>query len=224
MTSRFFRRPISWADYRAVIDLVPPPGVDAPEAEYNIAPGSFAPIFRRAPEGEYAPRHAIQVAPAYWGLVPVWWKQPLSEKKFSTFNARADGIETSNTFSGAFRQNRCLVPASGFYAWTDGLPFAFAPPGRGWLCFAGLWSRATIDGSELDTFTIITTPPNLTVAGIASSMPVILAPRDYTRWLDVNERDPHALLKPCPSDWLRAWPANPAVGNVRNQGQELLGE
>lgn len=224
MTSRFFRRAISWADYRAAIDLVPPPHVDAPEAEYNIAPGGFAPILRRAPEGEYVPRHAIQVAPAFWGLVPVWWKQPLSEKKFATFNARAADIETSNTFSGAFRQGRCLIPASGFYAWSSGTPFAFALTSGAWFCFAGLWSRAMIDGSEFDTFAIVTCEPNLTVAGIATSMPVILSPQHYTRWLDVDDRDPHALLKPCPSDTLRAWPANPAVGNVRNQGEALLGE
>jgi putative SOS response-associated peptidase YedK len=224
MTSRFFRRAISWDDYRAAIDLVPPPHVDAPEAEYNIAPGGFAPILRRAPEGEYAPRHAIQIAPAFWGLVPVWWKQPLSEKKFATFNARAADISTSNTFSGAFRQGRCLIPASGFYAWSSGTPFAFALTSGAWFCFAGLWSRAMIDGSEFDTFAIVTTEANLAVAGIAASMPVILQPQHYTRWLDVDDRDPHALLKPCPSDWLRAWPANPAVGNVRNQGEALLGD
>ena len=223
MTSRFFRRAIAWADYRAAIDLVPPPGVDAPEAEYNIAPGSFAPILRRAPEGEYAPRHAIQIAPAYWGLVPVWWKQPLSDKKFATFNARAEDIAASNTFSGAFRQGRCLVPASGFYKWSNGTPFAVAQTNGAWFCFAGLWSRAMIDGSEFDTFAIVTTGANATLAGIASSMPVILAPRHYARWLDTSDRDPFALLRPCPEDWLRLWPANPAVGNVRNQGPGLLG-
>lgn len=224
MTSRYFRRAISWADYRAEIDLVPPPGVEPPEADYNIPPGSFAPIIRRANDGEYAPRHAIQVAPAYWGLVPVWWKQPLSEKKFSTFNARAEDIAASNTFSGAFRQGRCLIPASGFYAWSSGAPFAFALTSGAWFFFAGLWSRAMIDGSEFDTFAIVTCEPNLAVAGISTSMPVILSPKHYARWLDIDDRDPHALLKPCPADWLRAWPANTAVGNVRNQGPDLLGE
>lgn len=224
MTSRFFRRPIAWADYRNAIDLTPPPGVDAPEAEYNIAPGGIAPILRRAPEGEYAPRHAIQIAPAFWGLVPVWWKQPLSQKKFSSFNARAADIATSNVFSGAFRQGRCLIPASGFYAWSHGTPFAFSLTNGAWFCFAGLWSRAMIDGSEFDTYAIVTTEANLAVAGLSASMPVILSPRHYARWLDLTDRDPFALLKPCPSDWLRAWPANPAVGNVRNQGPEMLGE
>ncbi len=224
MTSRFFRRAISWADYRAAIDLLPPQGVDPPEPDYNIPPGSFVPILRRAPDGEYAPRHAIQVAPAYWGLVPVWWKKPLSEKKFATFNACADTLDTSNTFSGAFRQGRCLIPASGFYAWSNGTPFAFALRSGAWFFFAGLWSRAMIDGSEFDTFAIVTCEPNLAAAGIATSMPVILSPEHATRWLDTDDPDPHALLKPCPSDWLRVWPANPAVGNVRNQGEALLGE
>ncbi len=222
MTSRFFRRALSWADYRAVIDLVPPPGIEAPEAEYNIAPGSFAPILRKAPEGEYAPRHAIQIAPAYWGLIPAWWKKPLSEKKFATFNARADDIEYSKVFSGSFRQGRCLVPASGFYAWSAGAPFAFALKSGASFCFAGLWSRAMIDGSEFDTFTIITTEPNLAVAGMATTMPVILAPQHYERWLDTYDRDPMGLLKPFPASEMTAWPANPAVGNVKNQGEHLL--
>lgn len=228
MTARFFRRAISWNDYRAAIDLVAPPNVEPPEAAYNIAPSQVVPILRRAPEGEYAPRFAIQVAPAFWGLVPVWWKKPLSEKTFSTFNARAETLLESATFSGAFRQNRCLVPASGFYAWSDGTPFAFALTSDAWFCFAGLWSRAMIDGSEIDTFAIVTCEPNLAVAGLSTSMPVILERSHWLRWLDAGVRDgeraPLDLLKPCPSDALRAWPANPAVGNVRNQGQELLGE
>lgn len=224
MTSRFFRRAISWDDYRDAIDLVAPSGVHAPEAEYNIAPSQVAPIIRRAPEGEYAPRHAIQIAPAFWGLVPVWWNRPLSEKKFSTFNARAETIADSATFSGAFRQGRCLVPASGFYVWSNGTPFAFALESDAWFCFAGLWSRAMIDGSEFDTFVIITTDPNALVAGLSPSMPVMLDRSNYLRWLDTEARDPLSLLRPFPADPMRTWPANPAVGNVRNQGPALIGE
>jgi putative SOS response-associated peptidase YedK len=223
MTSRFFRRDISWDDYRAAIDLVAPPNVEPPAPEYNIAPNSVAPILRRAPEGEYATRHAIQIAPAFWGLVPVWWNKPLSEKKFSSFNARADALNDSATFSGAFRQGRCLVPASGFYTWTDGTPFAVALKSGEWFCFAGLWSRAMIDGSEFDTFAIVTTDPNGLMAGLSTSMPVILDKSNYLRWLDTQARDPLALLRPYPSDAMHGWPANPAVGNVRNQGPGLLG-
>jgi putative SOS response-associated peptidase YedK len=80
-----------------------------------------------------------------------------------------------------------------------------------------------IDGSEIDTFAIVTTDANLAVAGIAASMPVILDASNWLRWLDPLARDPMDLLKPCPADIIYAWPANPAVGNVRNQGPQLLG-
>jgi putative SOS response-associated peptidase YedK len=224
MPSRFFRRAIDWNAYRTRLDLVPPPGIDPPEPQYNIAPSQMAPILRLAPEGEYAPYGAIQVAPAFWGLIPVWWNRPLSEKKFPSFNARAETITESRTFSGAFRQGRCLVPASGFYAWSNATPFAIGPADRTWLCFAGLWSRWMYEGSEVDTFAIITCEPNAAVAGLASSMPVILDPGDYTSWLDPFATHPETLLRPCPPETLRVWPAHPAVGNVRNQGAEMTGE
>jgi putative SOS response-associated peptidase YedK len=228
MPSRFFRRAIDWSAYRARLDLIPPPGIEPPEPQYNIAPGAFAPILRIAPDGEYAPRGAIQIALAYWGLIPVWWNRPLSEKTFSTFNARAEGITESNTFSGAFRQGRCLVPASGFYAWSGpkgaATPFAIGPADHTWFCFAGLWSRWMYEGSEIDTFAIITCEPNLAVAGLSESMPVIPALADYTAWLDPLAQHPERLLKPSPPDALRVWTAHPAVGNVRNQGAEVTGE
>jgi putative SOS response-associated peptidase YedK len=224
MTSRFFRRAIDWSAYRARLDLVPPPGVAPPEPQYNIAPNAMAPIFRRAPDGEYAPRGAIQVAPAFWGLIPVWWNRPLTEKNFSTFNARAETIAESNTFSGAFRQGRCLVPASGFYVWSEGTPFAIGPKDGTWFCFAGLWSRWMYEGSEIDTFAIVTCEPNLAVAGLSSSMPVILDSADYARWLDPLNARAGSLLKPSPPDAVRVWPAHPAVGNVRNQGEEMVGD
>lgn len=228
MTARFFRRAIDWSAYRARLDLVPPPHIVPPEPQYNIAPSQMAPVLRIAPEGEYAPRGAIQIAPAFWGLIPVWWNKPLSEKKFASFNARAETIAESRAFSGAFRQGRCLIPASGFYAWSGAkghsTPFAIGPSDRAWFCFAGVWSRWMYEGSEVDTFAIITCEPNLAVAGLASSMPVILDPADYTGWLDPFATHPEMLLKPSPPDTIRVWPAHPAVGNVRNQGPEVMGE
>ncbi|MEO0722734.1 MAG: SOS response-associated peptidase family protein, partial [Pseudomonadota bacterium] len=95
-------------------------GVEPPEPAYNVAPTQIAPIVRLIPEGDGPPDQTGQreMAPAMWGLVPSWWNKPLKEKKFSTFNARAEGISTSNTFRGAFRHKRCLIPVSGFYEWT----------------------------------------------------------------------------------------------------------
>jgi hypothetical protein len=31
-----------------------------------------------------------------------------------------------------------------------------------------------------------------------------------------------ALLRPCPDDWLKIWPVDNKVGNVRNTGRNLM--
>ncbi|WP_300379271.1 SOS response-associated peptidase [Henriciella sp.] len=228
MCGRFFRQDVTWADYHAALSILQPPeGVDPPESAYNIAPTQLAPILRHVPD---RPGRAPigEMAPAMWGLVPSWWKKPLSEKKFSTFRARSETVAESNTFRGAFRHHRCLVPASGFYEWSGPRgkrqPFGIGLRNRRWFCFAGLWDRAMIDGSEIDTFTILTTRPNDLMAGLHTRMPVILRPEDYARWLDADERKVEDLFEPFATEDMHAWPVDPAVGNVRNQGAALAAE
>ena len=87
-----------------------------------------------------------------------------------------------------------------------------------------MWDRATIDGSEIDSFTILTTTPNDLMAGLHTRMPVILDPSDYDRWLEAPYQEVDDLFASFPSDAMHAWPVNPAVGNVRNQGIELIEE
>ena len=228
MCGRFFRHEVSWAEYHSGLGIVRPDNVDPPEAAYNIAPTQLAPIVRQAPEGEDVETGARQLAPAMWGLVPSWWRKPLKEKKFSTFNARCETVAESNTFRGAFRHKRCLVPVSGFYEWSGEKgrksPFAIGLRNRRWFCFAGLWDRAMIDGSEIDSFTILTTTPNDLMAGLHSRMPVILDSADYSRWLDDDARAVENLFDPFPAEAMHAWAVGPDVGNVRNQGLKLISE
>jgi putative SOS response-associated peptidase YedK len=60
-------------------------------------------------------------------------------------------------------------------------------------------------------------------------MPVILAPRDYSRWLDPGgpasggwAQPPVDLLRPFPAEKMVAWPVSERVGNVRNNDPQLL--
>lgn len=221
---RFFRHGVTWDEYASALELIVPDGMDAPEAAYNAAPMSWQPVLRQREHG----KSGVEMVPALWGLVPSWWTKPLSEKKFTTFNARAEGLNESNTFRGAFRYRRCLVPVSGFYEWTGPvgrkMPFAIGLRNRRWFCFAGLWDRALIDGSEVETFTIVTTTPNDLMAGLHTRMPVILEPADYAAWLDPSRAGVEQLFQPFPSDAMHAWPVGKAVGNVKNQGIELIAE
>ena len=49
---------------------------------------------------------------------------------------------------------------------------------------------------------------------------------DLQSWLrrhpKPTEQELLALLRPCPDDWLKIWPVDNKVGNVRNTGRELM--
>jgi putative SOS response-associated peptidase YedK len=55
-------------------------------------------------------------------------------------------------------------------------------------------------------------------------MPVILHPGDYDRWLERGDahRPPIDLLRSYEADEMQAAPCNAQVGNVRNNGPEML--
>jgi putative SOS response-associated peptidase YedK len=222
MCGRFFRHGVTWADYRAWLDLVPPDETDPPEATYNAAPGSYQPILRRSHSGK------VELASALWGLVPSWWKKPMKEKTFTTFNAKSETVAEKPVFRGAFRHHRCLVPVSGYYEWTGRTgaktPFAIGLRNRRHFCLAGLYDVALIDGSELHSFTVLTTTANDATAGVHHRMPVILHSADLELWLDGEPKEIPHLMRPFPAEGVHVWPVNPAVGNVRNNSAELIEE
>lgn len=223
MCGRFFREDVTWAEYHAALSIIPPDKVDPPPATYNAAPTQIHPVVRLTHD-----KSAREMVPMRWGLVPSWWRKPLSEMRFSTINAQAETAHEKPTFRGAFRHKRCLVPVSGYYEWSVNgktkTPFAFRLRNRRIFCIAGLWDAALIDGSEIEGFTLLTTRPNDATAGIHDRMPVILSPADYDRWLDPASGDPSDLFEPFPSEDLTAWPIGPEVGNVRNNHRGLIEE
>ena len=70
----------------------------------------------------------------------------------------------------------------------------------------------------------MTTGADELMSAIHTRMPVILHQRDYDRWLsrDTIEQPPVDLLRPFESEDMEMTPANPLVGNVRNNGPEML--
>jgi putative SOS response-associated peptidase YedK len=104
-------------------------------------------------------------------------------------------------------------------------PFVFALKSGEPYAMAGLWERwQPKEGEALETFTILTTDPNELMEPIHNRMPVILAARDYSRWLDPGDpvRPPVDLLRPFPTEEMVAWPVSDRVGNVRNNDPQLL--
>ena len=229
MCGRFFRHEVSWAEYRGALALIPPDGVDPPEPTYNAAPMSVQPVIRLAqtPDGKTIPDR-VEMAPLIWSLIPSWWTKPLKEKTFTSFNAKSETAAEKPVFRGAMKYRHCLVPVSGFFEWTGEkgakIPFAIGLRNRRWFCLAGLWDRAMIDGSEIESFTGLTTDPNDVMAGLHTRMPVIIAPEHYARWLDARSGPTDDLFEPFPAEDMHAWPVGSAVGNVRNNSPDLIAE
>jgi putative SOS response-associated peptidase YedK len=195
-----------------------------PDWDFNIAPTTFQPVIRE--HGDTAGREIVLMR---WGLVPSYTKELSEVKGVSTINARAETVEKSPIWREPFRKRRCLVPADGFYEWKridekTRKPYAFRRANDAPLAFAGLWDAwKQPDGGWLESFSIVTTDANALMEPVHNRMPVILHPRDYDRWLGQDGgRAPVDLMRPYESEEMACAPCNPQVGNVRNNGPEML--
>lgn len=194
---------------------------------WNVAPMTFQPVIRL--NRDTGLRELVLMR---WGLVPYFAKSLADFKGISTINAKAETVETRPVWRAPFAKRRCLVPADGFYEWQkispkEKKPFAFTLASGGLLAFAGIWDawKDPATGDWLQSFAIITTEANELTATVHDRMPVILRPTDYDRWLERGEHAPGELLpllRPFDADKMKADACNPAVGNVRNNGPELL--
>jgi putative SOS response-associated peptidase YedK len=163
-----------------------------------------------------------------WGLVPMSAKDPKSFK--SSFNARAESIATKAAFRWAFEHSRILIPVDAFYEWSkDGksrTPNLFRRADGGPMVFAGLAERwKQPDGEMLHSATIVTTVAGDDMEGIHDRMPVVLEPETWEVWLDpeLGDRDElELLLHSGPKGTLVHHQVGQAVGNVRNNGPELI--
>ena len=198
------------------------PLVEDPGGRYNVAPTDEAIVVVEREE-----RRALT---SYrWGLIPHWAANAKIASR--TFNARAETVATAPVFRDSFRRKRCLVPVDGFYEWrregTVRQPYRiFRSDGRP-LVLAGLWAgwRDPATDDVRRTFTIVTTTPNATVAGLHDRMPVIVPDDAWGRWLDPRPADPgelRALLEPDDTIPLEIVAASRLVNDVRRDGPELL--
>jgi putative SOS response-associated peptidase YedK len=161
-----------------------------------------------------------------WGLVPSWAKDAQGAARL--INARSESITDKPAFRSAYARRRCLVPADGYYEWkNDGgrkQPWFLTARDRRPLAMAGLYEVwAAPDGERRWTCTIITTSAPDELGEIHDRTPLLVSPADWARWLDPEVPDPgQALLVPGVPGVLDAWPVSPAVGNVKNNGPELV--
>lgn len=209
-------------------------GDDLPATSYNVAPTDRVAIVLDSAKTEPPTR---RLEAARWGLVPAWAKDPGIGAK--AINARAEEVEDKPMFRQALIARRAIVPASGYYEWKteDGVktPYYIHPADDVPLFFAGLYewwkdpSKGRDDPSRwVLSFTIMTRDAVGQLGSIHDRMPLLID-ADYANvWLDPTTENVGDLLDatidaaPTLVDGLLMREVGPAVGNVRNNGPELI--
>ena len=197
---------------------------------FNLAGGKspYVPRYNGAPTQNMAVitnQNPGQLQFFRWGLIPFWSKE--LPRSMPLINARAEGIETKPAFRQVFKTKRCLVPADGFYEWVrqvKKIPMRFTLFDDSLFAMAGLWDTWQNEkGQTINSFTIITAEPNELMAPIHNRMPVILDKNGSEAWLKTtNKNSLKNLLKPYPSEKMKAYRVSEKVNAVKNEGPDLI--
>ena len=184
---------------------------------WNCAPTQQLPIIRQEAIGRV-------VDSSRWG-----WRRPFT--KAPLINARADHIlTTTKTFRKALAERRCVVPASHFYEWQvidskTKQPYAIGLKNAPLFAMAGLWEDETQDGITERCHLVCTIEPNKLMLSIHDRQPLILTNQEQVdRWLNPESTMPEIvdLIKTTPPELMHAWKVGKDVGNVKNNGPELV--
>lgn len=133
------------------------------------------------------------------------WGFPGIEGKGLIINARSETALEKRMFAESVEKRRCLVPASGFYEWSETKDKYYFTPGKrntgdtaSALLMAGCYRRW-----EGETrFVILTTSANSSVGRIHPRMPLILEGEEAEKWLAEGEEASaiSQLLKKAPAE------------------------
>ena len=222
-------------EFEVVADRTPAPLA----ADYNVAPTKevYA-VVERPPSRDSPEPPERQLRVLTWGLVPSWAKDPSIGSRM--INARMETVADKPAYKRAFAARRCLLPADGYFEWYPTSrttkagkpvkqPFFIRPADGGVLAMAGLYeiwrdpSRAEDDPERFRwTCTVITTDAEDSLGRIHDRMPLMVERDRWSQWLDPRVGGELSLLVPAAPGRLEAYPVSTAVGNVRNNGPELV--
>ena len=206
-----------------VFDALDGTAGEVPPPDYNVAPTK--PVY--AVRARDSSRRLDVLS---WGLVPSWAKDRAIGSRL--LNARAETLGDKPAFRSAFARRRCLIPADGWYEWAPRehgpgrQPYYLTPADGSVLAFAGLWEVWGTAEDRLLTCTVVTTASRGALTDVHDRMPLVLPPDRWATWLGEGpERSPADLLAPTPAEMVGALeirPVGPEVGNVRNNGADLV--
>ena len=144
-----------------------------------------------------------------WGFVP--FDAPDQMKYGAKFiHARAETVDTKPTFRDAFLKRRGLVVVDSFNEGEEVTPkktqqYVVTPKERTRLAIAVIWERWGGPGPiPLDTFAMVTTPPNALIGTITDRMPAVIQSDQWAKWLGeepASVQELKEMLAPFEGDW-----------------------
>jgi len=194
-------------------------------ADWNIKPTNDVYIIKN---------QAIEIAS--WGMIAHWSKSDdeAARSQSSAINARSESVHEKPTFKSAFRSNRCLLPATGYYEWASELgkyktkqPIYISRDDKKLLAFTGIFQSWTSpSGKVIQSVSIITRQAVGQLALVHSRMPVFL-PRDrWADWMNPKINDVAKIRSlidiPNPDANLGFHPVSSAVNSITGSGPELI--
>jgi putative SOS response-associated peptidase YedK len=152
-------------------------------ANHDLRPTDPAPVIRLSERGE------LFSEIRRWGFVRRWPGQSGKWVKRSLINAVGEELEHKRSFRAAYASARCLVPMTSWYEWPilEGKKtrVRIGLKGRKLFAAAGLYETSkNDDGSEVETFTIVTVPPNELLGSVHDRAPLVLFDHDHRTWLE----------------------------------------
>jgi putative SOS response-associated peptidase YedK len=194
-------------------------------ADWNIKPTNDVYIIKN---------QAIEIAS--WGMIAHWSKSDdeAAKSQSSAINARSESVHEKPTFKSAFRSNRCLLPATGYYEWASELgkyktkqPIYISRDDNKLLAFTGIFQSWTSpSGRVIQSVSIITRQAVGQLALVHSRMPVFL-PRDrWADWMNPKINDVAKIRSlmdiPNPDANLGFHPVSSAVNSIAGSGPGLI--
>ena len=193
-----------------------------PLPNFNVAPTHILPVLKNTD-----PEH---FRPLRWGLIPFWAKD--IRIGYKMINARIETVMEKAAFKHAMQKRRCIVPFDVFYEWKkrgkkEKHPYRIITTNTDIFSIAGLWEKWKSPGGEMiESFTLITQPPNKLLESIHDRMPAVLMPDEEKHWLDmdISPQDALELIKPYPEEFMRAYKVTKRVGKVSENDPGLIEE
>ena len=182
---------------------------------YNVAPSTPVAVLRMGEAG-------LRADLVKWGWRPHW-----ATDRAPPINARVEKV-AHGPFFRAIWPSRAITPVDGWFEWVDEGGSKKQPyyirrrDGRPSLCA----SIGEFVGNEHDGFVIITADAQGGMVDVHDRRPVVLSPELAREWVapgtPMEQAEQMALQLGETAEAFKWYRVSTAVGNVRNQGRELI--